>query len=225
MNQPLTAPASSRASVRRHAGRVLLSSALVLCGVAGLSACGKTVEIGNSSDKTATSSAPAAPTGTAPGTGAGNSGLEVVDSTAKDSGLDGDGGTVAGTAVQENPPQWVQLAAVAAPLSSPHLININQATLYRFDKDTAEPSLSNCNDACAVKWPPVTIQEGGKVYLAGVDPKNVGSVRRADGQVQITVGGWPVYRFAQDTKPGDLKGQGIDNTWFAVGPTGEKVTQ
>jgi len=48
----------------------------------------------------------------------------------------------------------------------------------------------------------VPASEGGNVYLAGVDPKDVGAIRRQDGQVQITVGG----------------------TWFAVGPTGEKAT-
>lgn len=42
----------------------------------------------------------------------------------------------------------------SAPLFSPHLININQAALYRFDNDSAQPSLSNCNDDCAVRWPP-----------------------------------------------------------------------
>ncbi|MCX5317185.1 hypothetical protein OHA03_42020 [Streptomyces sp. NBC_00154] len=40
------------------------------------------------------------------------------------------------------------------PLNSPHLININQAALYRFDNDTASPSQSACNDDCAGQWPP-----------------------------------------------------------------------
>ena len=70
--------------------------------------------------------------------------------------------------MQEAPPKWVQLsAATSAPLSAPHLITINQAALYRFDDDTAEPSKSSCTGACAVKWPPVTIEEGGDVCLTG----------------------------------------------------------
>ncbi|MGY5056918.1 hypothetical protein ACWDFR_23080 [Streptomyces sp. 900105755] len=52
-----------------------------------------------------------------------------------------------------------------------------------------------------------------------------GAVRRPDGQVQITVGGWPVHRFSGDSKPGDLNGQGLDGTWFAVAPTGQKAAQ
>jgi predicted lipoprotein with Yx(FWY)xxD motif len=224
-----TRPLSSQSTVRR----AVVASLLALTGVASLSACGKTISIGDTSapasSAPASSAAPASPAASSSaatsGQGGGNSALQVVDSTAKDAGLTGTGGTVVGAVVQEAPPKWVQLAAVtSASLSSPHLININQAALYRFDKDTASPSQSNCNDDCAVKWPPVTIEEGGNVYLAGVNPKAVGAIRRADGQVQITVGGWPVYRFSGDSKPGDLNGQGVGGTWFAVSPTGEKAT-
>ncbi|MEU9386883.1 hypothetical protein AB0D38_40685 [Streptomyces sp. NPDC048279] len=210
------------------ARRAVVASVLVLCGAAGLSACGKTISIGDSSPPATSSGAVPSPSSsaTAPGQGAGNSALQVVDSTAQDAGLSGTGGTVAGAAVQEAPPKWVQLSAVtSAPLSGAHLININQASLYRFDADTADPSQTACTGACAVKWPPVTVQEGGNVYLAGVDPKTVGAIRRPDGQVQITVGGWPVYRFSGDSKPGDLNGQGLDGRWFAVSPTGEKATR
>ncbi|WP_392838833.1 hypothetical protein [Streptomyces sp. LN500] len=150
----------------------------------------------------------------------------MVDTTAAQDGRTGTGGTVVGAATQEIPPQWVQLSAVSSPpLGSPHLININQAALYRFDNDTASPSQSACNDDCAAQWPPVTIKQGGNIYLAGVSPQQIGAIQRQDGLIQITVGGWPVYRYAGDTKPGDLNGQGIGGTWFAIGPTGEKVTR
>ncbi|MFJ9894324.1 hypothetical protein ACIQPR_13510 [Streptomyces sp. NPDC091280] len=223
-----TRPRSSKSTARR----AVVASLLALSGVAGLTACGKTISIGDTpaaSSPAASSPAPASPSAPASASasaqGAGNSALQVVDSTAKDAGLSGTGGTVVGAVVQEAPPKWVQLSAVtSSSLSSPHLININQAALYRFDDDTAAPSRSTCNDACAVKWPPVTVEEGGNVYLAGVDPKEVGAIRREDGQVQITVGGLPVYRFSGDSKPGDLNGQGVGGTWFAVGPTGKKAT-
>ncbi|MFD8723529.1 hypothetical protein ACFV2H_37575 [Streptomyces sp. NPDC059629] len=130
--------------------------------------------------------------------------------------------------MQETPPKSVQLSAVTSPqLPVAHLININQAALYRFDGDTADPSRSNCNDARASKWPPVTIKEGGNVYLAGVNPKEVGAIRRQDGQVQVKVmvGGWPVYRFSGDAGAGDLGRQGVDGRWFAVGPAGQEAVR
>jgi predicted lipoprotein with Yx(FWY)xxD motif len=209
--------------------RAVAASAFVVCAVAVTAGCGKTITIGNSAPAappaaTSSPAAPAAPAATTPAAG-GNDALQVVGSTAAQNGKSGNGGTVVGVSVQETPPVWVQLSAVTSPpLNAPHLININQAALYRFDTDTINPSKSNCNDACAAKWPPVTIQQNGNVYLAGVDPKKVGAIRRADGDIQITIGGHPIYRFAGDTKVGDLNGQGVGGTWFAVGPKGEKVT-
>ncbi|WP_211277809.1 hypothetical protein [Couchioplanes caeruleus] len=213
----------------RPAGRAVAAAVLALSAVAVTSGCGKTVSIGDSSPATTAAASSAAASSAAAadqaGQNAGNNALQVVDSTAAQDGKTGDGGTVVGVAVQATPPQWVQLSAVTSPaLNVPHLININQAVLYRFDDDTSKPSRSNCNDACAMKWPPVTIQEDGKVYLAGVDPEQVGAIRREDGAIQLTIGGWPVYRFAEDSKPGDLKGQGVAGSWFVVSPQGEKIT-
>ncbi|WP_406288670.1 hypothetical protein [Embleya sp. NBC_00896] len=95
-------------------------------------------------------------------------------------------------------------------------------TLYRFDKDTAKPSKSNCDGECAVKWPAVTTTDGN-VQLNGIDKSAVGSVKRSDGTTQVTIGGWPVYRFAADAKPGETKGQGVGGVWFAVTPDGKKA--
>lgn len=96
-------------------------------------------------------------------------------------------------------------------------------SLYRFDEDTAAPSASNCADTCASKWPPVTVQRGSAVEVQGVSRSDVGSVQRSDGTWQVTVGGWPVYRYALDQNAGDVKGQGVGGTWFAVTPTGKKA--
>ncbi|MFD0346844.1 hypothetical protein ACFQ0M_13900 [Kitasatospora aburaviensis] len=92
-------------------------------------------------------------------------------------------------------------------------------TVYRFDKDTANPSMSDCNGTCAATWPPVP---AGGATVKGIDSKLVGTVTRADSK-QLTLNGWPVYRYAPDTKPGDTKGQGVQGTWFALTPTGAKA--
>ncbi|MGW4645318.1 hypothetical protein [Kitasatospora sp. NPDC004289] len=94
-------------------------------------------------------------------------------------------------------------------------------TLYRFDKDTAKPSASNCNGDCAAKWPPVPVNAQGT--LQGVDRALVGTVTRADGTQQLTLGGWPLYRFAGDKAPGETNGQGVGGTWFAAAPDGKKA--
>ncbi|MQY04801.1 hypothetical protein [Actinomadura macrotermitis] len=95
-------------------------------------------------------------------------------------------------------------------------------TLYRFDNDTARPPASTCEDACARKWPPVWAGKDD-VEVKGVDKALVGKVRRPDGKWQVTLGGWPLYRFAKDVSPGDAKGQGVGGTWYASAPDGKKA--
>lgn len=94
--------------------------------------------------------------------------------------------------------------------------------LYRFDKDTANPPTSNCVDECERIWPPVYTD--GKPTLDGVADDVVGTVTRQDGTKQVTLDGWPVYRYIGDKEPGQWKGQGVGGTWFVVQPDGKKNT-
>ncbi|MET0132125.1 MAG: hypothetical protein ABW215_00875 [Kibdelosporangium sp.] len=94
-------------------------------------------------------------------------------------------------------------------------------TLYMFDKDTAKPPVSNCNDACVQQWPPL-LAEGKELTVTGVDEKLVGTVKRKDGTKQVTVNGWPLYKFAKDVAPGDVNGQNVGGTWHVVTPEGKK---
>ncbi|SCG66693.1 Predicted lipoprotein with conserved Yx(FWY)xxD motif [Micromonospora echinaurantiaca] len=92
--------------------------------------------------------------------------------------------------------------------------------LYRFDKDTNDPAASNCVDKCAEVWPPALTD--GNPQLNGVSDDKVGTVTRQDGTRQITLDGWPLYRYIGDKKPGQWKGQGVGGTWFVVAPDGKK---
>ncbi|MFE9445489.1 SCO0930 family lipoprotein [Streptomyces sp. NPDC006602] len=94
-------------------------------------------------------------------------------------------------------------------------------TLYRFDEDTAEPPKSNCDGDCATAWPPVPADDAEAG--AGVDEALLGEVTRADGSKQLTIGGWPAYRYAKDTKAGDVAGQGVGGKWYALAPDGKKA--
>ncbi|AWZ10561.1 MULTISPECIES: SCO0930 family lipoprotein [unclassified Streptomyces] len=96
-------------------------------------------------------------------------------------------------------------------------------TLYRFDKDTAKPPKSNCDGDCAKTWP--VVAAGDATAAAGTDPALLGEVVRTDGSKQLTVAGWPVYRFSKDTKAGDTNGQGVGGTWFAAAPDGKKAAK
>ncbi|MFT7838043.1 hypothetical protein Q5530_18050 [Saccharothrix sp. BKS2] len=92
-------------------------------------------------------------------------------------------------------------------------------TLYRFDDDSPDPSRSTCDGGCAEQWPPLVV--GTENFeVQGVDRSLVGTTTRADGELQVTVAGWPVYRFAGDRLCGEANGHGLDDTWFAAAPDG-----
>jgi predicted lipoprotein with Yx(FWY)xxD motif len=83
------------------------------------------------------------------------------------------------------------------------LTNAKGLTLYSFAPDT--PTTSKCNGTCAQNWPPVK----GRVAAAGVKG-SFGTIKRADGSVQATFDGHPLYTFIADTAPGQNKGNGLN---------------
>ncbi|MEU4732277.1 SCO0930 family lipoprotein [Streptomyces sp. NPDC023588] len=116
-----------------------------------------------------------------------------------------------------------QLAIAASEQLGQVLTDSAGLTLYRFDKDTAQPSKSNCEGDCARTWP--VVAAGDATATAGMDPALLGEVVRGDGTKQLTVAGWPAYRFAKDAKAGDFNGQGVGGVWFAFAPDGKKAAK
>ncbi|MFF2127323.1 hypothetical protein ACFVW1_18325 [Streptomyces olivochromogenes] len=94
-------------------------------------------------------------------------------------------------------------------------------TLYRYDKDEANPSKWTCAGECTKTWIPVIVQDS--VQTMGVEKNLLGTVHR-NGLKQLTLGGWPLYRYVGDTQAGQTNGQAKGNTWYAVTPSGTKST-
>jgi predicted lipoprotein with Yx(FWY)xxD motif len=117
----------------------------------------------------------------------------------------------------------LELNAVRSDQIGTYLTDGAGRTLYRFDEDSARPPKSTCNADCAQVWRPMLIKSPGKVFPEGVNPKILGYVERADHTCQITVNGHPVYFFVADVRPGDINGQGVNGTWFAVAPNGGRT--
>jgi len=107
--------------------------------------------------------------------------------------------------------------AVAATEPGPRLVDGDGRTLYLFTDDS--PGVSTCVDGCLAVWPAV-LTTGAPVALAGVDASLLGTLTRADGGVQVTYAGWPLYLYAADTRAGDVAGQGVGGVWFVVAPDG-----
>lgn len=103
----------------------------------------------------------------------------------------------------------------------PMVVDGSGFTVYRYDRDSPSPARSTCDDACTQKWLPV--RASGDVALTGIDKALVGRVTRPDGTDQVTLGGWPLYRFTGDEMPGETAGQGKDHAWFPLTPDGHKI--
>ncbi|MFI2433238.1 SCO0930 family lipoprotein [Streptomyces sp. NPDC018693] len=107
------------------------------------------------------------------------------------------------------------------------VVDKNGMTVYRFMKDSQWPMKTACTGACLEKWPvvaPVDEKDTEGIDLQGSTP-NRGYVvfNRPDGIKQQTIDCVPLYTFASDKAPGDINGQGVGGTWFAVAPDGKPV--
>ena len=97
------------------------------------------------------------------------------------------------------------------------LVGPTGMTLYTFDSDTE--NTSNCAGGCAKNWPPL---------VGGWDPENgfdvmqvdgvgtLGLISRADGGMQVTLDGQPLYYWIRDKVPGDTTGDGVGGNWHIV---------
>ena len=99
------------------------------------------------------------------------------------------------------------------------LVDANGNTVYMLTADSA--GTSTCSSACLTYWPPVAPGQAASTVTG-----KVSSTATTSGGTIATVGGWPLYTFIQDQKPGDVTGEGISNfggVWYAVSPSGQPV--
>ncbi len=101
------------------------------------------------------------------------------------------------------------------------VVDAGGRTLYMFLSDTG--GKSTCYDACARVWPPALI-EGKPTPGPGIIARKLRTVARRGTRLrQLVYNNHPLYRVDADRKPGDTEGQGVFNTWFAVGSEGKQV--
>ena len=94
-------------------------------------------------------------------------------------------------------------------------ILVSEKTLY-----TLKPSSVPCDVACTKVWPELLLPKGATKAIAGagVSASKLGTVSRPGGVLQVTYGGKPLYWFAFDNGPGQVKGNVTDmwGTWTDV---------
>jgi predicted lipoprotein with Yx(FWY)xxD motif len=86
-------------------------------------------------------------------------------------------------------------------------------TLYAFTNDKG--GTSSCSGQCIATWPALVSATAPKAG-AGTGASLLGTTARAEGTLQATYNGWPLYYYAGDVRVGDATGQGANGIWFVV---------
>ena len=95
-----------------------------------------------------------------------------------------------------------------------YLTDIKGMTLYTFKNDS--PGKSACQGPCVDNWPLFYRKKVGA--MDGLAAADFGTITRADGKMQTTYKGMPLYYFIKDAKPGDTMGQGMKDLWSVAKP-------
>jgi predicted lipoprotein with Yx(FWY)xxD motif len=100
------------------------------------------------------------------------------------------------------------------------LVDGRGMTLYTYGHDKRNASV--CTDVCARVWPPATVA-GAPTAGAGVSGARLKRIERSDHRSQLVYGGHPLYTFSEDTRRGQMGGEGFLGVWFAISPAGRAV--
>lgn len=94
------------------------------------------------------------------------------------------------------------------------LATSSRKTLYSLSAETGGKFICTKASGCVAVWHPLLVPKGA----TAIGPVKLGTIQRPEGGRQVTYHGRPLYTFAQDTKPGQVNGQGLKDvgTWHAV---------
>ena len=194
-----------------------LRSSRTLIGLASVALLVGAAACGDDDNSAATTAAPAAAATTAaaataaPATTAASAGgglYGTTPSSASATTAASSGGAAAGASV-----------AMADSSLGKILVDAKGMTLYMFEPDKQGPS--TCTGGCAAAWPALA---GPVTAGTGVDASKLGTAKRPDnGTEQATYGGWPLYTYTKDTKPGDVTGQDNGGIWYVIGADGKPI--
>ena len=95
--------------------------------------------------------------------------------------------------------------------------------LYGFTRD--QKGRSRCSGACAEAWPPYIVRSKPR-SAAGVSRARLGTFERADGRLQATFAGRPLYYYVGDRSPAEIRCQNVfefGGLWLVARPNGTLV--
>ena len=92
------------------------------------------------------------------------------------------------------------------------LVDAKGSALYSPDQE--KNGTIRCTGSCTSIWLPLTLPHGASRPSAGSSlMSKLGTVMRPDGKTQVTFDGKPLYRFAEDSSPGKVSGNGVSDSF------------
>ena len=104
----------------------------------------------------------------------------------------------------------------STPALGAFLTDQSGKTLYYFIQDSSGKSA--CTGACLAKWP--AFYSATIVAPSVLMSSDFGTVTRADGTMQSSFMGRPLYYYSGDMAPGATSGEGFNNAWHVANTTG-----
>ena len=101
------------------------------------------------------------------------------------------------------------------------LFDSRKQAIYIFELDEKDRTV--CYDECAEAWPPV-LTKGKPRASNGVRQALLGTIKRRDGNRQVTYAGKPLYFYVNES-PGEVLCHNVylnGGLWWVVGPDGER---
>jgi predicted lipoprotein with Yx(FWY)xxD motif len=100
-----------------------------------------------------------------------------------------------------------------------YLVGPDGRTLYYFTRDVT-PGVSACTGGCLEAWPPLLVGEGQSLVAGDGVTGTLAAAPQADGSMQATYRGRPLYYWQGDTEAGQATGQGVNDVWFVASVDG-----
>ncbi|RPE76932.1 COG4315 family predicted lipoprotein [Vulcaniibacterium tengchongense] len=91
-----------------------------------------------------------------------------------------------------------------------HVVDNSGAAVYALEGNRDG---NKCDPRCEEVWPPVIARTQRPQAGVGIDGGRLGVVPRADGTLQATYGGQPLYRYSGDGGTGRTSGHGVRDQW------------
>lgn len=123
----------------------------------------------------------------------------------------------------------VTVGAAKIPGLGTVLVNGDGRTLYVLASEKGGTVTCTATGGCTTVWPPLVVPAGMSHGIAGsgIQASLLGTVKSPAGDTRLTYGGWPLYTFTGDSRPGQDTGQALTDSygiWWALSPSGNPIT-